>query len=113
MEPSAAALRQQGLQALRAGDLDRAIQADPKLQRAYYLRGLAAAKTGHYKQALADFDDRVKRDPSARDAALEIARVHLAFGDAAGARDALRKLKAQDPRAQEAQLGLAVIVPKP
>src|SRR6185437_7437558 len=82
---------------------------DPKLMRAYYLRGLAAAKTGHYKQALADFDDRVKRDPSARDAALEIARVHLAIGDASGARDTLKKLKSQDPRALEAQLGLAII----
>ena len=89
--------------------LNRAIQADPKLQRAYYLRGLAAAKTGHYKQALTDFDDRVKRDPTARDAALEIARVHLGIGDPSGARDTLKKLKAQDPRAQEAQLGLAII----
>ena len=89
--------------------LDRAIQANPNLQRAYYLRGLAAAKTGHDKQALKDFADRVKRDGSARDAALGIARVYAAVGDTTRARETLRTLQKEDPKAVEAQLLLATL----
>lgn len=89
--------------------VNRAIQANPKLERAYYLRGLAAARTGHFKQALADFEDRVKRDPGAREAAMEVAKVHLATGDPVGARAELQHLREKDPRAAEALLTLGII----
>ena len=89
--------------------LDRAIAANPKLQRAYFLRGLASEKTGHYRQALTDFADRVKRDPGARDAALEIAKLHVAIGDAPAAHATLQKILANDPHAAAARLALAVV----
>jgi predicted Zn finger-like uncharacterized protein len=96
--------------AQRAYDfLDRALQSDPKLRRAYYYRGLAAERVGHYAKAIADFRKRLEIDPDARRSLIEIARVDVMVGEVPQAKSALATVIANDPYAYDAKLALAVI----
>ena len=44
-------------------DFNRALELDPKLSHAYCFRGLTWCKTGHYSQALKDWDESIRLTP--------------------------------------------------
>ena len=82
--------------------LDKALQSNPRLLRAYYYRGLAAERVGHYASAKRDFEKRLSLDPDAARAQLELARLDVLVGDVAQAKKDL--LRQGVPVSQEARL---------
>ncbi len=89
--------------------LDKALQADPKLRRAYYYRGLAAERVGHYAAAVKDFQKRLDLDPDARRSLVEIAKIYVSVGEVAQAKKVLAQVLQKEPGAPDAILAQATI----
>ncbi|MFN7132621.1 MAG: zinc-ribbon domain-containing protein, partial [Myxococcales bacterium] len=88
---------------------EQALQLDPSLKRAIYLRGLAAENAGRYAQALSDYEQRLALDPAQRDALRAVARVHASLGDFKKAREALARYAQQHPNVGEPRILLVQI----
>ena len=99
--------RQRMEQVLR--DCQAALQSDPKLAPAYFLRGTVHARQGRHAEAIADFTEVIRLDPTFVMAYIERARVAATHGHSAAAAIDLTEAIRLDPQNALAHASLGLV----
>ena len=120
MSALAAPLRQAGLNALKAGNLQAAIasllkaaQADPESFETYSYLGAAYSRLGDYESARKAFGRAIQLNPTSGRAWYNLGVAHQMAGDEESARTCYQNAVTHDPNHAQAAEALAKLTPRP
>ena len=90
-------------------DLNKAIEINPTLVKAYYNRGIGYDKQGKFSQAIADFSKAIEIDPKFAEAYVNRSSIYIEQGNLPEARGDLVIAIATNPKLAQAYNNLAIV----